>query len=73
LQKYARYSAAKEGIVGLTRRVAGEMGEYGVVCNAIRPGAATRFTLTDEMKEARKRADMPEISIEERRKKCLMQ
>jgi len=52
LQKYACYSAVKEGIVGLTRRVERRaLGEYGVTCNAIRPGAATRFTLTDEMKE----------------------
>jgi len=50
----ANYSAAKEGIVGFTRTVARDMGRYGVTCNAIRPGAATRLTLTDELIEARK-------------------
>ena len=36
------YSAAKEGIVGLTRTVARDMGRYGVTCNVIRPVAGTR-------------------------------
>ncbi len=38
----ASYSSAKEGIVGLTRTVAYDMGRYGVTCNAIRPVAGTR-------------------------------
>ncbi len=38
----ASYSAAKEGIVGLTRTVAYDMGRYGVTCNAVRPVAGTR-------------------------------
>jgi NAD(P)-dependent dehydrogenase (short-subunit alcohol dehydrogenase family) len=38
----ANYSAAKEGIVGLTRTVARDMQRYGVTCNAIRPVAGTR-------------------------------
>ncbi|OGO44509.1 MAG: hypothetical protein A2Z05_00945 [Chloroflexi bacterium RBG_16_60_22] len=38
----ASYSAAKEGIIGLTRTVARDMGRYGVTCNAIRPVAGTR-------------------------------
>lgn len=33
------YSAAKEGVVGLTRSAARDLGEYGVRCNAIRPVA----------------------------------
>jgi NAD(P)-dependent dehydrogenase (short-subunit alcohol dehydrogenase family) len=38
----ASYAAAKEGIVGLTRTVAYDMGRYGVTCNAVRPVAGTR-------------------------------
>lgn len=49
----ANYGAAKEGIVGLTRKVARDMGRYGVTCNCIRPTAGTRLTLSDEMKKAR--------------------
>jgi NAD(P)-dependent dehydrogenase (short-subunit alcohol dehydrogenase family) len=48
----ANYSAAKEGIVGLTRTVARDMGRYGVTCNAIRPLAATRLTVTPELMAA---------------------
>ena len=38
------YSAAKEGIVGLTRTAARELGRFGVRCNAIRPRAITEGT-----------------------------
>jgi NAD(P)-dependent dehydrogenase (short-subunit alcohol dehydrogenase family) len=38
------YSAAKEGIVGLTRSTALSMARYGVRCNAISPTADTRMT-----------------------------
>lgn len=48
----ANYSAAKEGIIGFTRTVARDMGKYGVTCNAIRPAAATRLTLSTELKAA---------------------
>ena len=48
----ANYTAAKEGIVGFTKTVALDMGKYGVTCNCIRPRAATRLTLTDQLKAA---------------------
>ena len=38
------YSAAKGGIVSFTWTIAGELGRYGVTCNAIAPSAATRMT-----------------------------
>lgn len=37
------YCAAKEGIAGLTRALALELGPYGVTVNTIRPRAATRM------------------------------
>ncbi|MDY6843881.1 MAG: SDR family oxidoreductase [Thermodesulfobacteriota bacterium] len=58
----ANYSAAKEGIVGFTRTVARDMGKYGVTCNAIRPRAGTRMTLTDELRQARERKQAAGIS-----------
>jgi NAD(P)-dependent dehydrogenase (short-subunit alcohol dehydrogenase family) len=63
----ANYSAAKEAIVGFTRTVARDLARYGVTCNAIRPGAATRMTLTDELYEARKRSWGEEQAEEWRR------
>lgn len=56
----ANYSAAKEGIVGFTRTIAKDMAKYNVTCNAIRPMAATRFTIKQEFKEtiAKKAAGM---------------
>ena len=50
------YSAAKEGIVGLTRTLALDLGRYGVTANAIRPRAGTRLTLTPELRIAMERA-----------------
>ena len=40
----SNYGAAKDGIAGLTRVVARDMGRYGVTANAISPTAATRMT-----------------------------
>ncbi len=48
----ANYASAKEGIVGLTRTVARDLGRYGIICNAIRPRAGTRMTLNDAVQEA---------------------
>ncbi len=54
----ANYGAAKSGIAGFTRVVAKDLGRYGVTCNAIAPGAATRMTATvsDNSRELRARA-----------------
>ena len=42
-QGQSNYSAAKEGILGLTRTVSQEMNRYGVTCNSIIPRASTRL------------------------------
>lgn len=49
------YSAAKGGIVSLTRSIAMEMARFGVTCNAIAPAAATRMTMTEEVRAGWKR------------------
>jgi NAD(P)-dependent dehydrogenase (short-subunit alcohol dehydrogenase family) len=56
----ANYGAAKAGIAGLTRVVARDLGRYGVTCNAIAPGAATRMiaSVPDRSRELRSRAGM---------------
>ena len=41
------YSAAKAGIIGLTRSIARECGRYGITANAMCPLAATRMTVND--------------------------
>jgi len=51
----SNYGAAKGGIVSFTMSVAREMAKYGVTCNAICPGAATRMTLSDEVKQGFKK------------------
>jgi 3-oxoacyl-[acyl-carrier protein] reductase len=38
---HGAYAAAKEGVVGLTRTAAMELGRFGIRCNAIRPVAIT--------------------------------
>jgi NAD(P)-dependent dehydrogenase (short-subunit alcohol dehydrogenase family) len=40
------YAAAKAGILGLTYSAANSLHKYGITCNAIMPGAATRMTDT---------------------------
>ena len=49
------YSAAKGGIISLTYSIASEMARYNVTCNAICPVAATRMTMSDELKAAWKK------------------
>jgi 3-oxoacyl-[acyl-carrier protein] reductase len=40
----SNYAAAGEGIIGLSRTVARDVGRYGVTCNAISPLARTRMS-----------------------------
>jgi 3-oxoacyl-[acyl-carrier protein] reductase len=42
----ANYGAAKDGIAGLTRVAARDLGKYGIRVNAVSPGAMTRMTQT---------------------------
>src|ERR1043166_2343061 len=49
------YSASKAGIIGLTRSIAKETAKFGITANAICPSADTRMTLTDAVKENRRR------------------
>jgi gluconate 5-dehydrogenase len=37
-ERLQAYVASKHGLVGLTKSLAGELGRYGVTCNAIAPG-----------------------------------
>jgi 3-oxoacyl-[acyl-carrier protein] reductase len=43
---HVAYASAKEGVIGLTRSVARELGRFGVRCNAVRPIASGQ-SLTD--------------------------
>lgn len=62
----SNYGAAKGGIVSLTRAIAREMGRYGVTCNAMCPVAATRMTMTEEVKAGlKKRLEAGLISKEQ--------
>ena len=45
----ANYSAAKEGLLGLTRTIARELGEFGVRANLIRPVSHITGTYTPEI------------------------
>lgn len=42
---FAAYATSKEGVVGLTRTAAKELGRFGIRCNAIRPTAASPGTI----------------------------
>ena len=54
----ANYGAAKDGIAGLTRVAARDLGRYGITVNAVCPGASTRMTQTvgSAAREARSKA-----------------
>ncbi len=49
------YAAAKGGIISLTRSIAKETQRNDITCNVICPAADTRMTLTEAVKENRKR------------------
>jgi 3-oxoacyl-[acyl-carrier protein] reductase len=49
---HVAYATAKEGVIGLTRTVARELGRFGVRCNAIRPLAAGQSTSDYAVKTA---------------------
>lgn len=54
----ANYSAAKEGVVGFTRTVARDLGEYGIRVNAVRPLGWTRLGTPDMMETIRYSQDV---------------
>lgn len=59
------YSAAKGGIISLTRSLAKELGRFGVTANAICPLAATRMTMNDKVIEGmKKRLEMGLVTPE---------
>jgi len=55
---HAAYSAAKEGVVGLTRTSALELGRFGIRTNAIRPAAASFSALNGYMEKTERWRDL---------------
>jgi 3-oxoacyl-[acyl-carrier protein] reductase len=55
---HAVYSAAKEGVVGLTRTSALELGRFGIRTNAIRPAAASFTALHGYMERTERWRDL---------------
>jgi NAD(P)-dependent dehydrogenase (short-subunit alcohol dehydrogenase family) len=51
------YSAAKEGLLGFTRSVARDLGEFGIRCNLIRPVSHITGTHTKEIDETAAESD----------------
>lgn len=58
----ANYSAAKAGIIGLTKSVAKELGSRGITVNAIAPGFI-ETDMTDAMPEKAKEAVKSQITL----------
>ncbi len=59
------YGAAKDGIAGLVRVVARDLGQYGITCNAISPSAETRMTqsVPDTARELRAQSGIASASF----------
>lgn len=51
----ANYSAAKAGVIGLTKTMAIELGRYGITANAVAPG----FIVTEMTRAVAERMNMP--------------
>ena len=47
----ANYSAAKEGLLGFTRSIARDLGEFGIRCNLIRPVSHITGTFTPQIEQ----------------------
>lgn len=60
---FIAYSSAKEGVVGLTRTVARELGRFGVRCNAIRPLAVGHQATSDYAVNTAKWADLMSLTM----------
>lgn len=58
----ANYSAAKAGMVGLTKTTAKEMAQRGVTCNAIAPGFV-ETAMTGKLPEAAREAALAQIPV----------
>ena len=58
----ANYSAAKAGIIGLTKTVAKELGGRGITCNAVAPGLILT-AMMDAMPEDAKNASLAETAV----------
>ena len=66
------HSAAKAGIVALTKSIALEIGKYGITCNAYAPNAATRLFTGEEAEAWRKKRYEAGLYTKEEYEKLLL-
>ncbi len=61
----ANYGAAKDGVSGLIRVAARDLGQYGITCNAISPSAETRMTqsVPDAARELRAQSGIASAAL----------